>query len=305
MSSATTTTTNDSTFSFESYMHQKRNSVNQALDRMVSLKEPQVIHESMRYTLLAEGKRVLPIVCIAACELVGGDESTAMPAACAAEMIHAMSLIHDDLPCMDNDDLRRGKATNHKVFGESIAILAGDALLALAFEHIATIGVLPCKTVRIVGELAKAIGSEGVVAGQVMDILLTGVPGVVLEQLEYIHLHKTALLLEASAVMGAILGGGSDEEVEYLRTFARSTGLLFQVMDDILDVTKSSEQLGKTAGKDLMVGKTTYPKLIGLDKSREFAEKLNREAKEPLSHFDTEKAAPLVSLVNYILNRQH
>lgn len=295
------------TFSFERYMLQKANRVNQALDDAVSLKEPLKIHEAMRYSLLAGGKRVRPVLCIAACELVGGDESMAMPAACAVEMIHTMSLIHDDLPCMDNDDLRRGKPTNHKVFGEDVAVLAGDALLAFSFEHIAvsTKGVSPPKIVRAIGELAKSIGSEGLVAGQVVDIHSEGLSDVGLEQLEFIHHHKTAALLEGSVVLGAILGGGSDEEVEKLRTFARCIGLLFQVVDDILDVTKSSEELGKTAGKDLVADKVTYPKLLGIEKSKEFAEKLNKDAQDQLSGFDPDKAAPLIALANYIAYRQN
>ncbi|XP_042508933.1 geranylgeranyl pyrophosphate synthase, chloroplastic-like [Macadamia integrifolia] len=294
-------------FNFKAYMLQKGASVNQALEGTVSLRDPLKIHEAMRYSLLAGGKRVRPILCIASCELVGGEECTAMPAACAVEMIHTMSLIHDDLPCMDNDDLRRGKPTNHKVFGEGVAVLAGDALLAFAFEHIATatVGVPPAKIVRVVEELAKVIGTEGLVAGQVVDIGLAGLSDVNLEQLEFIHIHKTAALLEGSVVMGAILGGGSDEQVERLRKFARSIGLLFQVVDDILDVTKSSTELGKTAGKDLVADKVTYPKLLGLEKSREFAEKLNKEAKELLSEFDPKKAAPLIALANYIAYREN
>ncbi|XP_043709431.1 geranylgeranyl pyrophosphate synthase, chloroplastic-like [Telopea speciosissima] len=294
-------------FNFKAYMLQKGASVNQALDAAVSLRDPLKIHEAMRYSLLAGGKRVRPILCIAACELVGGVEGTAMPAACAVEMIHTMSLIHDDLPCMDNDDLRRGKPTNHKVFGEDVAVLAGDALLAFAFEHIATatVGVPPANIVRVVEELAKVIGTEGLVAGQVVDIDLAGLSNVGLEQLEFIHIHKTAALLEGSVVIGAILGGGSDEQVERLRKFARSIGLLFQVVDDILDVTKSSKELGKTAGKDLLADKVTYPKLLGLEKSQEFAEKLNKEAKELLSGFEPEKVAPLIALANYIAYRQN
>lgn len=288
-------------------MIQKANSVNKALDYAVSLRDPQKIHEAMRYSLLAGGKRVRPVLCIAACELVGGDESKAMPSACAVEMIHTMSLIHDDLPCMDNDDLRRGKPTNHKVFGEDVAVLAGDALLAFAFEHIATAtkGVPPSRIVRVIGELAKAIGAEGLVAGQVVDIASEGLADVGLEHLEFIHAHKTAALLEGSVVLGAILGGGSNEEVEKLRNFARCIGLLFQVVDDILDVTKSSKELGKTAGKDLVADKTTYPKLMGLEKSREFAEKLNKDAQAQLSGFDPVMATPLIALANYIAYRQN
>ncbi|KAJ4965899.1 hypothetical protein NE237_017748 [Protea cynaroides] len=294
-------------FNFKAYMLEKGASVNEALEVAVSLKDPLKIHEAMRYSLLAGGKRVRPILCIAACELVGGDESTAMPAACSVEMIHTMSLIHDDLPCMDNDDLRRGKPSNHKVFGENIAVLAGDALLAFAFEHIvrATVGVPPARIVRVVEELAKVVGTEGLVAGQVVDIGSTGLSDVGLEQLEFIHIHKTAALLEGSVVIGAILGGGSDEQIERLRKFARSIGLLFQVVDDILDVTKSSKELGKTAGKDLLADKITYPKLLGLEKSRELAEKLNKEANKELSGFDPETAAPLIALANYIAYRQN
>lgn len=294
-------------FDFKSYMVQKANSVNQALDAAVSLREPKKIHEAMRYSLLAGGKRVRPALCIAACELVGGNESIAMPAACAVEMIHTMSLIHDDLPCMDNDDLRRGKPTNHKVFGEDVAVLAGDALLSFSFEHlaVATVGVDPSRIVRAIKELAKSIGTEGLVAGQVVDICSEGMTDVGLEHLEFIHVHKTAALLEAAVVLGAILGGGTDEEIEKLRKFARYIGLLFQVVDDILDVTKSSQELGKTAGKDLVAEKVTYPKLMGIEKSRELAEKLNKDAQEQLRDFDEEKAAPLIALANYIAYRQN
>ncbi|BAU00131.1 hypothetical protein LR48_Vigan06g041100 [Vigna angularis] len=293
-------------FDFKVYMLHKAHTVNQALDAAIALRDPEKIHKAMRYSLLAGGKRIRPILCIAACELVGGDDATAIPAACAVEMIHTMSLIHDDLPCMDNDDLRRGKPTNHKVFGEDVAVLAGDALLAFAFEHLAaaTEGVSPARVVRAIGELAKSIGGDGLVAGQVVDLDSEGASNVGLERLEFIHVHKTAALLEAAVVLGAIVGGGSDEEIEKLRKFARCIGLLFQVVDDILDVTKSSEELGKTAGKDLVADKVTYPKLLGIQKSKEFAEKLLLEAKEQLFGFDPRKAAPLFALTNYIAYRQ-
>lgn len=298
-------------FDFKSYVTQKAESVNRALDAAVSLREPYKIHESMRYSLLAGGKRVRPVLCLAACELVGGPSSAAMPAACAVEMIHTMSLIHDDLPCMDNDDLRRGKPTNHKVFGEDVAVLAGDALLSFAFEHVAvataSAGVPASRIIRAVGELARSIGTEGLVAGQVVDISSEGMSAsdVGLDHLEFIHRHKTAALLEASAVLGAILGGGTDDDVEKVRRFARLIGLLFQVVDDILDVTRSSQELGKTAGKDLVADKVTYPRLLGIEKSIEFGEKLNRDAQEQLAGFDQEKAAPLIALANYIAYRQN
>lgn len=296
-------------FDFKGYMIGKANSVNKALEEAVSLKNPLKIHESMRYSLLAGGKRVRPMLCLAACELFCGKESNAiaMPSACAVEMIHTMSLIHDDLPCMDNDDLRRGKPTNHKVFGEDVAVLAGDALLAFAFEHIATAtkGVSSEQIIRVIGELAKCIGSEGLVAGQVVDICSEGISDVGLEHLEFIHLHKTAALLEGSVVLGAILGGANDVQISKLRKFARCIGLLFQVVDDILDVTKSSQELGKTAGKDLVADKVTYPKLIGIQKSREFADQLNREAQDQLAEFDPHKAAPLIALANYIAYRDN
>lgn len=184
---------------------------------------------------------------------------------------------------------------------------AGDALLAFAFEFVATAtsGVTPERILAAVGELAKAIGTEGLVAGQVVDLNCTGNARVELDTLEFIHIHKTAALLEASVVLGAILGGGTNDQVEKLRTFARKIGLLFQVVDDILDVTKSSEELGKTAGKDLVVDKTTYPKLLGLEKAKEFAVKLNDDAKAQLAEFDPLKAAPLVALADYIAHRQN
>ncbi|KAL1207216.1 Geranylgeranyl pyrophosphate synthase 10 [Cardamine amara subsp. amara] len=265
-------------------MIRKSKCVNKALDKAIPLCEPALkIREAMRYTLLSGGKRVRPMLCLAACELVGGQDSTAMPAACAIEMIHASSLIQDDLPCMDDDSLRRGKPTNHKVFGENIAILTVDALIALAIKHTVegtSLDVPPARVLRAILEMAKAVGTEGLVAGQEAD-------------------------LAGEAVVGAIMGGGSDEEIERLRSYARCVGLMFQVVDDVLDVTKSSEELGKTAGKDLIAGKLTYPKVMGVEKSKEYAEKLNKEAREHLKTFDSDKVAPLLFFADYIAKRQN
>lgn len=294
-------------FNFDEYMLKKAMIVNNALDNAVPLEKPFEIHEAMRYSLLAGGKRVRPILCIAACELVGGDESLAIPVACSVEMIHTMSLIHDDLPCMDNDDLRRGKPTNHKMFGEDTAVLAGDALLTLAFEYIAAMPVTKVSADRLVlaiKELGSATGAKGLVAGQNVDLRSEG-KEVSLHELEYIHINKTSKLLEAAAVCGAIIGGGNATEIEKIRTYARCIGLLFQVVDDILDVTKTSEELGKTAGKDLITDKATYPKLMGLEKAKMFAEELAAKAIQELSCFDAAKAAPLLHLTNYIAQREN
>ncbi|CAI7802006.1 unnamed protein product [Closterium sp. NIES-54] len=213
-------------------MYAKAKAVNAALDAAVPLQYPERIHEAMRYSLLAGGKRVRPCLCLAACELVGGSDSVAMAAACAMEMIHTMSLIHDDLPCMDNDDFRRGKPTNHKVYGEDVAVLAGDALLSFAFEHVAraTPASVPAeRVVRVIADMGKAVGSEGLVAGQIVDLDSESDPSVGVETLEYIHVHKTAALLEVSVVAGAVLGGANDDQVERLRKYAQFVGLGFQV----------------------------------------------------------------------------
>ncbi|KAI3699204.1 hypothetical protein L2E82_43332 [Cichorium intybus] len=294
-------------FEFNTYMSDKAKLVNEALEEAIPLQEPLKIHEAMRYSLLAGGKRVRPILCLASCELVGGMEVCALAMASAVEMVHTMSLIHDDLPCMDNDDLRRGKPTNHKVYGEETAVLAGDALLSLAFEHLATrtIGVGPGRVVQAISELGSAVGSQGLVAGQIVDLCSEGKQDVDLSKLEYIHVHKTAKLLEAAVVGGALLGGGNSGEVERVRKYARYIGLLFQVVDDILDVTKSSEELGKTAGKDLVSDKATYPKLMGLERAKEFAGELLEKAVAELAYFDAGKAAPLYHLAHYIAYRQN
>lgn len=282
--------------------------IDAALDRSVPLQHPQVIHEAMRYSLLAGGKRVRPALCLAACELVGGRLEAAMPAACAMEMVHTMSLIHDDLPSMDNDDFRRGKPTNHKVYGEEVAILAGDALLSLAFEYIAreTRGVDPSRVLQVIVELGRAVGSEGLVAGQVVDIKSEGAGEEVgLDTLRYIHEHKTAALLEAAVVAGALVGGAGEADVERLRRYSRAIGLAFQVVDDILDITATTEQLGKTAGKDLASAKTTYPALVGLERSRQIADELIEEAKAQLASYDPARAAPLLALAEYIRSRKN
>jgi geranylgeranyl diphosphate synthase type II len=224
-------------------------------------------------------------------------------------MIHTMSLIHDDLPAMDNDDLRRGRPTNHKVFGEANAILAGDALLTRAFEMVAlrSPGVPAERLLAVVGELSLASGAPGLVGGQVVDLECEG-KDVDLDTLEYIHLHKTGALLRACVLSGALIAGASEALLEALRIYARGIGLAFQIIDDILDVTASSDVLGKTAGKDLTADKTTYPKLLGLEESRRRAEALVAEAKAALAPYAQAeggalKAAPLLALADYITSR--
>jgi len=294
---------------FNAYIARVNAAIEQALDKSVPMMYPERLHESMRYSLLAGGKRIRPALCLAACELVGGEMATAMPTACALEMIHTMSLIHDDLPSMDNDDFRRGKPTNHKVYGEEMAILAGDALLSHAFEYIGreTKGVSADKVVRVIVDVAKCVGSEGLVGGQVVDIDSEGAgpENVTIETLQYIHAHKTGALLEVSVTAGAILGGASEEQIGKLERYAQSIGLAFQVVDDILDCTQSSEQLGKTAGKDEAVGKATYPSLVGLEESRRIAADLIAKAKGELAGFDAEKVKPLIGLADYIANREN
>jgi geranylgeranyl diphosphate synthase type II len=290
-------------FDFKAYLAKAKAKVEEALDQSLRPERPESLREAMRYSLLAGGKRLRPILCLAACELAGGDSAQAMPTAVALEMIHTMSLIHDDLPAMDDDDLRRGRPTNHKVYGEAVAILAGDALLTRAFEMVAlrSPGIQPERLLKVVGELSLVAGAPGLVGGQVVDLESEG-QDVDLETLEYIHLHKTGALLSACVITGAMIGGADDALIKALRTYARGIGLAFQIIDDILDITASSEVLGKTAGKDLVADKTTYPKLLGLEESRKRAADLVREAKEILNPW-ADKAQPLLALADYITSR--
>ncbi len=314
---AAVATTTGKGFDFSAYLEAARGRVEVALDAALPAERPESLREAMRYSLLAGGKRLRPILCLAACELAGGEAELAMPTAVALEMIHTMSLIHDDLPAMDNDDLRRGRSTNHKVYGEAKAILAGDALLTRAFEMVAlrSPGLPAERLLAVVGELSLASGAPGLVGGQVVDLECEG-KAVDLDTLEYIHLHKTGALLRACVLCGAHVGGAGAPLLQALGTYARGIGLAFQIIDDILDVTASSEVLGKTAGKDLAADKTTYPKLLGLEASRQRADDLVAEAKAALAPFvgggaasgepaDTLalKAAPLLALADYITSR--
>ena len=290
-------------FDFAAYLEEARLRVEAALDGSLALERPESLSEAMRYSLLAGGKRLRPILCLAAFELAGGEGDLALPTAVALEMIHTMSLIHDDLPAMDNDDLRRGRPTNHKMFGEANAILAGDALLTRAFEMVAlrSPGVSAERLLQVVGELSLASGAPGLVGGQVVDLESEG-KSVDLETLEYIHLHKTGALLRACVISGALVAGADATLQAALHTYARGIGLAFQIIDDILDVTASSDVLGKTAGKDLTADKTTYPKLLGLEESRRRADGLVAEAKAALEPW-RDRAAPLLALADYITSR--
>ena len=250
------------------YLTRRAAEVNVALESSVPSADvlPTRLHEAMRYSLLAGGKRIRPVLVLAAGEALGASTDVLMPVACALEMIHTYSLIHDDLPAMDNDDLRRGRPTCHKVYGDALAILAGDALLTHAFLTLAR-RVSPERAAAVIAEIGDAAGAgEGMIGGQVIDLESEGKP-VTAEELDRIHLRKTAALLRAAAVSGGLVAGASDAQLEALRLFGIRIGLAFQVADDVLDVTGTSSDLGKTPGKDVAANKATYPSLFGVQQS--------------------------------------
>jgi geranylgeranyl diphosphate synthase type II len=278
--------------------------VNRGLDRFLPKAscKPAVLHQSMRYSLFAGGKRMRPALCFAAAQACGGQMEEALPLACAVECIHTYSLIHDDLPAMDNDDFRRGKPTNHKVFGEAMAILAGDALLAQAFEIATHARGWPRYSHKdITYQLAKAAGSLQLVAGQAADLEAEG-KRITPAQLRYIHERKTSALLCCSVRLGGMSANCTPAQLAALTDFGYHVGLAFQVIDDILDVTQSSEKLGKTAGKDITAQKATYPSIVGLEKSRQIAQRLTQRAFAALRPFKG-KAEALEALAEYLLKR--
>lgn len=297
----------EATFNLAAYLKERQKLCDTALDRAIPIIYPEKIYEAMRYSLLAGGKRVRPILCLATCEMIGGTIEMAMPTACAVEMIHTMSLIHDDLPAMDNDDYRRGKLTNHKVYGEDVAILAGDGLLALAFEFVAIETPQSVKrelVLQVIARLGRALGAAGLVGGQVVDLESEGKSDISLETLNFIHQHKTAALLEACVVCGGIIAGASPEDVQRLTRYAQNIGLAFQIIDDILDITSTQEELGKTAGKDQKAQKVTYPSLWGLEESRSKAQELVKAACAELEPFG-ERAKSLQAIAHFIINRNN
>lgn len=291
--------------SFKEYIDQLTHDVDRALHRWVPAENipPENIHKAMRYSLFAGGKRVRPILCISAAHAVRDDVPGVYDAACSLELIHTYSLIHDDLPALDNDDLRRGRPTCHKVFGEAMAILAGDALLTLAFQVLSCIEDLSDSTrVALIRELSTASGTiRGMIGGQVHDIEGEGQPPTA-EILEAIHRAKTGALLRGSVRMGALCAGASPEEYEALSCYGEHVGLAFQIVDDILDVEQSSEELGKTAGKDAAQGKITFPAVYGLDRSREMAEEELARALDAVARFG-DRAHRLRELADLIVHR--
>ena len=288
------------------YLKARQQEVDRALDRFLPKEStrPSTIHKAMRYSLFAGGKRLRPILCLAAAESCGGLTSSAIPLACAVECIHTYSLIHDDLPSMDNDDFRRGRPTCHKVFGDAIAVLAGDALLTIAFEIAAEAEAWPRYDLRaIFRELAVAAGSQRLIAGQVADLEGEG-KRINRVQLRYIHENKTSALLRTSIRLGAMSANATPTQLSALSDFGFALGLAFQVIDDILDVTQTSEKLGKSAGKDAAAHKATYPSVLGLEKSRAEAGRLTRQAHDALSPLG-KRADTLHVLANYLLEREY
>ena len=291
----------------KSYLVTRQKLIDRALDRYMpkANTKPSTLHRAMRYSLFAGGKRLRPILCLAAAETCHGKINDALPLACAVECIHTYSLVHDDLPIMDNDDFRRGRPTCHKVFGEGIAVLAGDALLTIAFEIVSY-----AKTSRrydmsaLLREISVAAGSQKLIAGQVADLEAEG-KSVQRRQLQFIHENKTSAILTSSVRLGAMSANADGRKLSAITQFGQRLGLAFQVIDDILDVTQTSEILGKSAGKDVAAKKATYPAVIGLEKSRVEAKRLTRGAHNALSIFRGRDAEPLLALANYLLEREY
>jgi geranylgeranyl diphosphate synthase, type II len=287
------------------FFEEDRLAVDGQLDRLMPAETvpPHSIHQAMRYSVFAGGKRIRPILCLETARIFEASVSAAFYPACAIEFIHTYSLIHDDLPALDNDDLRRGKPTCHKKFGEAAAILAGDALLTLAFETLACAPTTSDRRVAMTGEIAGAAGTvNGMVGGQVADLEAEG-KQVGAEMLEYIHRSKTAALIRASITSGALCAGASADDVNHLRSFGESIGWAFQVVDDILDVEESSAALGKTAGKDIAQQKATYPAVFGLERSHQFANELAHKALDELKSFG-ERADRLRAIAEFLVVRR-
>lgn len=281
--------------------------VEHGLDRHLppAATRPARLHTAMRYSLEAGGKRLRPVLVLAAAEACGVRDDAALPAAVAVECLHTYSLIHDDLPCMDNDDLRRGRPTAHRAFDEATALLAGDALLTHAFALLATAyAAQPALAAALLRELADAAGSRRLIGGQMADLLAEKNAAATAEELEFIHLNKTAAMLEASLVLGGLVGGAAEPDLAALRRAGRHLGLAFQIVDDVLDATADSATLGKTAGKDARADKTTYVKLHGLEASRRLGAEHSARAQEAFAALG-ERAAFLIGLCGAMANRGH
>lgn len=294
--------------SLSGYLKVKQKAINTWLERLIPHKDafPSTIHKSMHYSLMAGGKRLRPILALAASEAVGGDEETVLPFSCAIEMVHTYSLIHDDLPAMDNDDLRRGKPTSHKVFGEGIAILAGDALLTHAFITVSNPeyakNLDPAIRIMIIHELAKASGTEGMIGGQVMDLEAQNRSSG-LDEISTIHKLKTGSLIKASTKIGALAAGAHKRDVETLSAYGQHLGLAFQIVDDLLDIEGEEEVIGKTSKSDLTNHKSTYPAIMGIEESRKKARKSIDRALAVIEHFD-HRADALRQLAYYTITRE-
>ena len=283
----------------EEFLSAQKDRVNAYLDKFLLPETviPESIHKAIRYSVFSGGKRFRAGLCIAACKTFGGDSEHIIPVASGIELIHTYSLIHDDLPCMDDDDLRRGKPTLHRVYGENIAVLAGDALNALAF-HLVSLAD-DCRIIRI---LAEAIGTEGMIGGQVADVESSGKDDIGKDVVHFIHIHKTAALIRASLEMGTVVADAPESQLRIIGEFGSLIGLAFQIVDDILDIESSSEVLGKDVGSDEQLEKATYPKVFGLDQSKEIARSMIADSRIVLKRLDAETGI-LDGLAQFVIER--